>query len=277
MNVGSCIKRLHDIEAQARALMCEYCGTETLGMGDMCMCSNCESMVLTDRSTLQAKDAVLLDSLDSISKLIGDSSYKEAMEIYDKMIAERNEPSLMYAAAVALFRYSNYEIMQINYMSKGFMDENAIHRSNASKLISSAKKLLAKSISIANKEIAGGIAPLNLLYNRFLSQVKMGNSKGAKESLDALIKSNNEYVSTYSSMLFESYIGRYGNVVEIADKLTTEKSFSVNAFYYIGLALFKTRDAGGAKKILYALRESLKSDSLDALILEVDYQTATLK
>lgn len=272
MNGKAYVTMLGTLEKKGALFMCEYCGIETPALESQCICSNCESLVSSTRAILEKKDHILLDALDSINNSIANSDYDAALSIYERIIAERKEPSLMYAAAIAYLKYSNHEITKIGYMSMGFMEENTRHRDKAAKLVSSAKKLLTKSIGMANAEMAKGNRPVNLVYNRFLAQIKMGGVKGAQETVGMLEKMGNEYVYDYAAMVFEARMERYGKVITMAEKLTKEKSFSLNAFYYIGLALFKTGKMRDAKEVLEALNGILKSSNLEALIFEVNAQ-----
>lgn len=268
---------LGNLERMGSLLMCEYCGVETSALGNQCMCSNCESLVFSTRSIIEKKDTVLLDTLENINRSADASDYDSVLRMYDQLMAERKEPSLLYAAAIAHLKYSNYEIMKIGYMSTGFMEENTVHRDKAAKLVSSAKKLLAKAISIANSEMAKGNSPVSLVYCKFLAQIKMDSVRGAKQTLGMLEKMGNEYAYNYAQMVFEAHMQRYGNAMKIAEKLTSEKSFSLNAFYYIGLGLFKTGRLKDAKVLLQALDGILRSGNLDALIFEVNAQMSSWK
>jgi tetratricopeptide (TPR) repeat protein len=266
---------LDGIKNSSSLLMCEYCGTETASMGDKCMCSNCEELVTTNRASIEKKDHLLLDSLVKINDSIADQRYDDATAIYEKLIADRKDPLLMYAAAIAYFKHSNYEIMQISYMQPNFMEGNTLHRDKAASLVSTAKRHLFKAIDISNAEISKGNKSLNLVYNRFLAQIKLGNVRGAKDSIRMLEGLGNDYALAYSRMVFESAMERYDSVLEAAEALTKKDNFSINAFYYIGLALFKKRRAKDAKQLLQSLGKILKNGNLDALIFEVDYQLAT--
>jgi tetratricopeptide (TPR) repeat protein len=277
MSTKEYVKILENSKKLSTPLMCEYCGVETASIGAICMCSNCESMVITSRSAIEKKDHMLLDALDGINSSISNQKYDDAISVYDKLVAERKEPRMMYAAAIAHLKYSNYEITQIGYMRQGFMDENTLHRDKAAKLASSAKRLLTKSISLSKAEIAKGNTSIDLVYNRFLAQIKIGSKKGAKDSAAMLGKSGNKYASDYAAMVFESSMERYDNAMNAADELTKTGSFSVNAFYYIGLALFKKGKPKDAKLILQSLNSILKSSNLEALIFEIDYQLANLR
>lgn len=276
MDVKDYTRMLENSKKSCTMLMCEYCGTETPSIGSMCMCSNCECLVTTGRTVLEKKDHLLLDALDRINASVGVDKYDDAISIYTGLIAEKRLPMLMYAAAITYTKYSNYEITKIGYMQPGFMEENTLHRDKAAKLVSSAKRLLTKSISVSNAEIKGG-GSFDMIYGRFLAQMKMGSIKGAKNSVDMLEKAGNEYVYDYARMVFESRMEKYDNVMRSAETLMGNERFSVNAFYYIGLALFKKRKIKEARQVLQPLNGLLKSGNLDALLFEVDCQLATSK
>jgi len=272
MNAKDYIGLLKSSAGRSTVLTCRYCGTDTRSVGQMCMCSNCECIVDSSRSAIEKGDHLLIASLDRINGSMGTNNYADAATANDQLVAQKKDPLMMYAAALAYLKYSNYEITQIGYMTPGFMEGNTVHRDKAAKLASSAKRLLAKSIAVSNAAIKEGNSSFGILYARFLAQVKMGMKKGASDSIAMLEKSGNSYVHDYSRMVFESSMERYEKVIAAAEKLMTAESFSVNAFYYAGLALFKTRKLKEAKMVLESLRGMLKSDNLEALIFEVDAQ-----
>jgi tetratricopeptide (TPR) repeat protein len=277
MDIKNYETTLHNLMKSYSLLMCEYCGVETFNSvsAKLCICSNCESIIVTTKAMLEKKDGSLVDNLTKINRSVGEFKFDDTIALYDKMIAEKKDPSLMYAEAIAYLKYSNYEITQIGYAKPGFMEDNTVHRDRAAKFASTAKKLLTKSISIANAEMAKGNRSLNLVYNRFLAQVKLGGVKGAKESVEILEKMGNEYVYDYAYMVFEARMEKYDNTLKVADKLTKDDNFSVNAFYYIGLALFKKGNMKDAKTVLQSLNWVLKSTNLEALIFEINAQLAT--
>jgi hypothetical protein len=78
-------------------------------------------------------------------------------------------------------------------------------------------------------------------------------------------------------MVFESRMEKYDSLANTAEALIGTELFSINAFYYIGLMLFKKRKMKDARLLLGSLNGLLKSNNLEALIFEVDCQLATLK
>ena len=277
MDVESRINTLKTALKMSTQFICEHCGVETAAVGGICMCSNCESMVLNHRDTVEKKDHLLLDALDRINRAIDNSDYQSAVSIYDSLVAERKDPPLMYAEAILLLKYSNHEIGQIGYENPGFMEGNAVHREKASKLVSLSKKLLTKSIGISKKEIAAGSGSLGLTYNLFLAQVKLGMLRAANSTVDDLSKLGSGYAYSYSRMVLEAKREHYDNMMEIADTLAKTDSFSLNAFYYIGLGLFKKGRYAEAKRLLSQLQGLMKSGNLEALIFEADAQLVIWK
>jgi tetratricopeptide (TPR) repeat protein len=272
METEEYISRLLKVGISATLYMCEYCGVETISTTNMCMCSNCESIVSNTRALIEKRDNLLLNDLDSINRSVSAMKYEDAISIYQRLIDERKDPSLMYVSAITHLKYSNYQIMQIGYTKTGFMDENATYRNNAASLASKAKKLLTKAISAAKSDSAQGHNSLNLTYNKFLCQTKMNSLRGAKNSTGMLEKMDNEYVLNYAQMVFESASAKYDKVLMIAEKFTTKETFSINAFYYMGFALFKLKRIKEAKSVLDELKKILNSNNLDALLFEVNAQ-----
>ncbi|MGD0729032.1 MAG: hypothetical protein ABR981_03070 [Candidatus Micrarchaeaceae archaeon] len=276
--------RLQALEQDAHLLICDYCGVETLSIGDIGICSNCECIITTSKQNLEGTDHLLLGSLNSILENTAKSNYGAVVETYNGLIAERKLPQFLYAAALSHIKYSNHEITLINYLKPGFMDDNTVHRNNAAKLASSAKKLLTKAIKMAKDELAESKGSMNLQYTLFLAQLKMNMLRASKSSLDELKKLasdttqgiNNEYVYNYASMIFEAKREKYDSVTKIAKSLMLRESFSINAYYYTALAFFKERKLADAKALLDLLNNKIsRNESLEALSFEVDYQIST--
>lgn len=275
MELKSSIAELRITLKASTQFLCERCGAETAAIGGMCMCSNCESIATNTRSTLERKDHMLLGSLDRINKAIAASDYNSAISVYDELVSQRKDPSLMYAEALLYLKYSNYEVMQIGYENPGFMEGNTAHRDKASKLASLAKKLLAKSVSQSKREIMASPGSLGLTYNLFLSQMKLGMMRAANSTINDILKLDSRYVYNYAKMVFEARREHYDDMVKAADTLTSAENFSLNAFYYMGLWLFKKGRYKEAKEMLNSLNGLMRSSNLEALLFEIDAQLAT--
>ncbi|HIH50614.1 MAG: hypothetical protein ABSE71_01645 [Candidatus Micrarchaeaceae archaeon] len=274
MNTSEYLAFLGALENSNRTLLCGYCGYEIASIGKSCICTNCESPVFSARREFEARNHTLLEALDSIAAYARDRRYDDAIAGYEKLIALNKDPYLMHAEALLYLQYSNYELAKIQYDRPGFMEENALHRDKSAKLASSSKRLLAKGISAAESEISNGNNSSLTLYSLFLCQMRLEDYRGAQESLKEL-KSGPKYLSSYASMLFHIGIGHYDAAIADAETLLNEKSFSVNALFYIGFSKFKKGQARDAKKILSALSRVLSNESVEALLKEIAEQEST--
>lgn len=261
---------LENAESKGVIFLCEYCGCETISTSEKAMCSNCECVVATTKAVLERKDSALCGDLAQIRSSIDNKDYKAAIELYGRL-ASKDEPQLLYAAALANLKYSNEEIAQIGYDKNGFMEENTIHRANASKLVSNSKRLLTKAIKRGNDEIKQGNNSPNLIYTLFLAELKLGRTKHARSYMQALEKSDRE-LYYYSLILFGSAIGDYNSVIRLCRPLMTEGKFTFNAYYYMALALFKTGRYAEAQQILVSLKNYVRNENIEALLFETRYQ-----
>lgn len=270
MSLASAINAINLAAKSYTMLMCEYCGKETFALGDMAMCTRCESLVHLTRKVVQMKNPGLAGSLDMINGLADAGEHEKAAQVYEKLYSETNDPLLLYAEALLYTRYSNYETSMISYGRQGFMDENIALKDSSLKHTSASKKLLAKLIYIARGNVDKNIISINILYSLFLAQLKFGDVRGAKYSLEMLRNLNNDYVHTYASMVFESAMGNYDNVIKNAEALLTQNSFSINAAYYLAFAYFKRGRIDDAKKLLNAAQRYLNSETVEALIQDIE-------
>lgn len=275
MDARQYIQVLESLKGSFAPLMCSYCGTETQSIGSTCMCSNCELIVSGTRGALTKRDHVLVDSLDRINNSIEGGEYEDALAVYENLLKQSSDPALMYAAAAAYLKQSNYETSQISYSKEGFMEDNTVHRNNGAKLASAAKKYLARAISTVQDDIVKGNRSFDLVYNMFLAQVKMDNMRAAQECLNMLKNLGNSYVYDYASMVFESALGRYDRLANASGKLMAKDNFSINAFYYAGFALLKSKKLEDSKELLHSLAGMLRNPNIDALIAEIDYELST--
>ncbi|MDE1868720.1 MAG: hypothetical protein KGH60_02020 [Candidatus Micrarchaeota archaeon] len=270
MSLSTAIKAIDAATKTYTTLMCEYCGKETFAVHDMAMCTGCESLVHLTRKVVQLKNPGLAGSLDTINRLVEAGEHEKAAQIYEKLYADTKDPQLLYAEALLYTKYSNYETSMISYDKQGFMDENIALRDSSLKQVSASKKLLAKLIYIARGNVDKNIISINTLYSLFLAQLKFGDVRGAKRSLEMLSNLNNDYVHTYASMVFENAMGNYDSVIKNAEALLTQNSFSINAAYYLAFAWFKKGRIGDAKKLINAAQGYLGSDTTESLVQDME-------
>ena len=268
MNVAKGMKLLANVERSGTKLICTYCGVETLSIGDIGICSNCESMISTDRKSLMGTYPELVGHLDDIRKSMGNNDFESAMSIYDKMTSGSEDPSLLYAEALACIGYSNYEISRISYDRKGFMEENSVHRKKGSELASKAKMLMAKAVRLATDDIGKGSASTGLVYALFLLQVKLGAMKGAGYMLHELSRTGG-LVPGYADLVFNSSMRRYDDVIGHADAMSAGNQLPLNAFYYVAFAMFKKGEITDSAKLLEYLQRLMPNPNIGLLLEEI--------
>ncbi len=233
------------------------------------MCTNCESVAYYDSASLSTKDPALAVSLEVIEGATVEGRYDDAIIEYEKLDQYEDDPLFLYAKALAYIRYSNSESANVRYDRPGFMEDNATLMERSLGLASIAKELLAKAIYLARREKAEGNNSSNNLYALILAQLKSGDLRGAKYSLDEMGKINTSLIYSYAYTLFEARLGNYKRVMERADAIIRSDEVIVNAFFYAGLAMFKLGMREDAKKLLNSISTMIANDSASALIEEI--------
>jgi tetratricopeptide (TPR) repeat protein len=266
MNIARYMKLLKVVEDSGSMLMCTSCGVETLSLGSIGVCSNCESLIYTTRNSMAGTNPDLLNSLEVINKSVSDGDFELAIATYDSIGSQR--PSLLYAEALVYIKYSNREVSNINYGRKGFMEENAVHRSKASNLISKSKRLITKAISLATEEMNSGTGSLDTVYALFLLQTKLGRLKSASGTLQVLNGMGNTYLNEYAGVVFSTSAKRYDDALKRADAMMVVNHLPLNTFYYASLALFKKGMLSESTALLERLQHLMSSTNVESLLEE---------
>ncbi len=264
MDVNKHIKVLKTIGASASNLMCQSCGLLTPAIGQLGVCHSCESTISMSRDGMVKRSPDLVAALDGINADIKANRYDDAIAAYEALIKKDQDPSLVYAEALVYTRRSNYEIAQISYDREGFMEENTEHRNNAARYAAASRLLLNKAASLCNTALSENEAQ-GKRYTAFMAYVKLGDYKAARALLDAMAAEGDGYMHKYAAMVFCSATGRFDEMVMHAEELSKPSSFSINAFFYIALALLKRRERKQALRLLAALKEHIDSDAIEAL------------
>ncbi len=269
MKLDQYIKYLAVLFKAHRRLICIYCGTKTAALSELCMCSNCENIARNDSRTFSSKDPILDGSLHLIEEATIEQRYDIAIEEYEKLEQYKDDPALLYAKALLYIKYSNHENAKISYDRPGFMEENVAVVERSLSLASTAKALLAKAIAASRWEAAQGNNSISNLYTLLLAQLKFGELKGARESLDEIEKQGSPLIYNYAAMIFESHMDNYVKVMEHTDAIISSEEVLVNAFFYAGLALFKLGRQDDATKLLTAVSGMSSNRSVPALVAEI--------
>jgi hypothetical protein len=250
MNVSGWVKAAGKALQKYRPVTCEFCGAETLSGGSVTFCSNCESIVGTESKTMESSNPALSSAIVSIRSAVLKNDFESASAAYDELLMVRQSPQLLYARGLMLTEYSNYTVSQISYDGEGFMERNSELRRKGSLLISEAKRLIAKSLSMSEKD-ANEAPTAYVFYRMFLCSLKMNDLRAANDTLGRISKlANDDTVAAYARIAFDTYVGRNKEAERGLDRLLKTGNAPANAFYYAAFNAFKLGDHKGAEHIL---------------------------
>ncbi len=274
VNVNQYVNIIDKLGTVSRT-MCVYCGNNNVPSGDMWLCAYCENANSGSMSSIKLKDTSLVNSLSIVTTAIAKNDFKTAIIEYDKIITRYGEPGYMYNYGLLHFQFSNFLVGAIRYDRKGFMEENSILREQASIVASTAKKILNRAAFMCKTDMSTGKGNDLTMYTMFIISIKLRKMKTARKAIELLNQLGNQYLTTYSEMVFNAEAGRYPELVNYATELVKKGQLSINAFYYIAWALFKDRKYADSKRILDALNKQLQNETIIALSNELEKATSS--
>ena len=230
-------------------LICGYCGEETLSRSARSFCSNCESIIGTGRSELASRNPQLVDSLDKIRSASASGDFDTVLYAYTELEKTSTAPQMLYCHGLAYVEYSNMFVSKIRYDLKGFMEQNARARDNGFKMLSEAKRLFAKSAYHSESASLEGNTSSDLIYNRFLCLLRIGELRRAKQAIDELATANEHALADYANLLLHIASSEYRAAAPLADKIARSENSPMNAFYYVAFLRFKAGKSGTPKML----------------------------
>lgn len=255
-------------EKSGRHTTCNYCGADTLIVGRAGICSCCELPIASDTAAVHG-GAQAQPDIAKVKELVEANDYDGAANAYDALYKESKDPAYLYAEALLRIRQSNAQISGIRYDRRGFMEENAIMRDNAAKFASAARGLLNDAISACSIYLDEERPPISALYLSFICHIKLSNLREASV-LAERINGIDGYLGAYSRMLLEINLLEPGPALKDAELLLKPDSFSINALFYIAMALFDTKRYGESKAVIEMLQQHMQNGQTMALANEID-------
>ncbi len=276
------LKKIDELfRSDAVELFCPYCGTKTYCLVNLTLCSNCESIISMTRPAVLKKDSQLVQSLEKINSLsdadyYSEENFESAISIYDELISSKGNIGYIYAKALLLIKYSNYVLSNINYTSHGFMEENYTYSQKSMNLVSNARLLFYKLISIAESNTKSNINSFNDAYFIFLAYIKLGRLKSAQDALDNLkkFKENNGINITYANLIFDINKADFDSSLLISEKLLSSGVIHLNILFYHAFAMFHINKFKQSKKILNVLQNYIKNENINNLKEDIIIKSA---
>ena len=276
MNAERLAAMLDKVAGSGVVVMCQYCGALTPTLGNLAICHSCESAISRDGDALARRSADMVEAIGTIKTQLAAYKYDDAMASYEALYAKYGDPALLYAEGLVCNACSNHEVSLISYAREGFMEENTLHRDEAARRAARARLLFNKSLNAYTAALEKESSPATM-YMAFLAHIKLGNLRAAESMLDGLAGSGSHYLHAYAKIVFNSASGRFGELAADAERLMKPDLWSVNAFYYMALALLKAHDSKAALKLVRALKKHIGGSAVEALEKEaVNYDAATL-
>ncbi|MDE1846237.1 MAG: hypothetical protein KGH53_03085 [Candidatus Micrarchaeota archaeon] len=252
----------------AEQFRCGYCGTQVPSYNPQFgICQLCE--LYTDKSAKELKkNAQLTDLLDSLQSSIASGNQNDALKSFETLFASTKNAGVLLASAMLHLSIADEEFGKRDYQTpNGYMEENSAHSKAALAHYSSAKALFFKAISVADMEIKTN-PDSNLLYIKFLSQLRLGQLRGAKNSLEALnANAKGLPITLYSNLLYSCAMNDKKLVPPFEAVLQLG---TLPAFYYYADFLANKNDLGAAKKILIKLLKYAEMSAAKKLLSGIE-------
>ncbi|MGC8586135.1 MAG: hypothetical protein ACP5K5_01150 [Candidatus Micrarchaeia archaeon] len=243
-----------------------YCGAESPASNNSIICSRCEGF--TSVGDIASRNARHASIIEQISSYVKSRNYDKALELYDSLYNDEKDPVLLYAEALLCIDYSNYLLQLRSYDKEGFMEENAALQKAASDLAARAKLLLSRCASQLSAGLESNQMP-SYAYHLFLAYLKFGDLAAAQASLE-IIKARDPMLFEYASMLFDSKLGKFDDLLKHAEKLLNANWQPFAVLYYSAYALFKKGRRKESKAILENIKPFMASENVERLLEAIE-------
>lgn len=276
MNVSECVRAESNALRSYKPMVCGSCGSDTLSGSQITFCANCEAIVGNDAKTFGTTNPATAASFTGIRTALQKGDFEGASAIYDQLLKDNQSPQLLYGKGMLYIEYSNFTVSQISYNGGGFMEGNSELRTKASLLVSEAKRLLAKSLSISEKESKEAPSPYTF-YRMFLCDLKANNLRAANDHLSKMASDKSNLVQQYARMAFYSYAGMHKEAHTEIEKVLRTQNPPANVFYYAAFNAFKMGDPAGSEKIMFHSGDLIEDSKKVPLLQAIKFAAADLK
>ncbi len=217
-------------------------------------------------------DSELAQWLEQYNEFIEDENYPFAIEVYNQIINIYKTQEYLYVHGINYIKYSNFMIGRIRYNREGFMEENSAYKKASNEIYYNAKLFLYKSINLIdlNTNTNSDDMP-NSIYVKLLAQIKLGDIRGAYDSIERITFSDNKYLTSYSNILFYDASDNVDMVIKTIDTMINEyNDYPITVFYYLAKALYKKRQWKNADRIIKSLSKLVYNKSIEHLSKNID-------
>ncbi len=275
MDINEYLDGLKSFEVSNRKVLCKYCGSKTRTRGRICVCSNCE--LINTFMQKNALDSELVQWLEQYNEFIEDENYPFAINIYNQIINIYKTQEYFYVHGINYIKYSNFMASRIRYDRSGFMEENSAYKKASNEIYYNARLFLYKSINLVDLNLNSNSEEVpDMIYVRLLAQIKLGDMRGANDSIERIAFLDNKYLTSYSNILFYDAIGDADKTIDAIDAIINEyNDYPITIFYYLSKSLYKKKQCRNADKIIKSLSKLVYNKSIEHLSKNIDNMLKT--
>ncbi|MDE1869711.1 MAG: hypothetical protein KGH71_01855 [Candidatus Micrarchaeota archaeon] len=247
---------------------CYFCGSAVPSYNSQFgICQFCE--LYTDKTQKELmKSKPLSDALSGIQSAIASGDNEGAIKAFDSAFALTQGAGFLFAKAALHLLIADEEFAKRDYATpNGYMEENSVHSKSALSHFSSAKALLFKVISSCDAVLKTNPDP-NLLYLKFLCEIRLGRVSSARKSL-LVLKSNAKDLplTPYAEMVYNSFVANKKQEPYL------QKGISLGAlpsFYYYAAFLSDKNNLGESKRVLLKILKYVQMRQASRLLSGIE-------
>jgi hypothetical protein len=231
-------------------LVCTHCGAATKSpKGKKAICNFCEQETGSEKE-LRA-GAGFLEEFQRMHTALADSKGKGAFANIEKLLEESSDPEAFYVSATFYLLASEQRYRSRDYSLPGFMEENYDNIRGSLDLTSKWKEHLYRAAALAGLAPEAGAQNRELLYLRFISEVKLHRLADASLALVLLMElDGKDPLLGYASMVYGVRARTKDAELRLAAELETKEA---NAYYYLAEHLARNGRLAEAEEVLVQL------------------------
>ncbi len=237
-------------KANFSELRCAHCGAVTRSAnGKRGICNFCEQAVGGGEERNRERPGP--EEFQRMQDRSGGGTGKDALADLERLLEKNQDPETFYISALFYQFSSDSSYRSKNYALSGFMEGNYASIRGSLDLASKWKECFYRAASAAAGALEAGSPSRELLYIRFMSEVKLHRLTDASRALGRLTEQDSQDpILVYANMVYGVRARTLAAELRLSDALKTNEA---NAFYYLAEHLARNGRLVEASKVLAAL------------------------
>jgi len=251
-----------------RLFRCEYCGCQVPSYNqESTFCYFCE-LNTSGMDEILKKYPEFYTAITSLTESMNASKWEDADEAMRSLLQMRKSPEMSYTAGVFYKAYSDYMYGNRDYeYLGGYREQNAKNINAGITFFYTSKAFFYSAISQANKNLEADDKDPNMLFVKFMSELKLKRLSDARDTLQRLNQISGSVKSAYASML-------YSSTMKDKRSSTFMKQLAdigmINSFYYFAKLLTQENRLLEAKSILIKMLTRVNMPAAKELLDDIN-------